>query len=145
AAWRCAPLRSVGALGLPWQRDLQRGTVALLAVRPAGPAALLDDTVDRGEPESRTAPRPFGREKGLEQARLGRAIHAHARVADGEQHVRAWLGRHMRRDVAPTELDIRRFNRETASLWHGVPGIHHQIHDRLLELARIGSYRPHRS
>src|SRR5437763_13776985 len=103
---------------------------------------MLDDTVDRREPESRTPPRIFGREKGLEQARLGRAIHAHARVADGEQDVRAWLSRYVPCDVAPIELDIHRFDRETASLRHGVPGMHPEVHDRLLELARISSHRP---
>src|SRR5437870_9775512 len=104
--------------------NLGGGAVPILVDRPVAPAALLDDTVTRREPESRTPPRLFGREKRLEQARLGRAIHADTRVADREQHVRARLGGHMPCDVAAIELDSRRFNRETAPLWHGVPGIH---------------------
>src|SRR5207245_7786237 len=118
------------------------GAVAQLAVRPDVPAALLDDTVDRREPEPRTPPRLFGREKRLKQARLGRAIHAHTRVADGEQHVPARLGWHVPREVAAIELDLRRLDREAASLRPGVPGIHHPVPDPLFQPARIGSLRP---
>src|SRR5256714_2197223 len=92
-------LRRLRQLGHSREIDLEGGAVAQLAVRPDVPAALLDDTVDRGEPESRTPPRLFGREKRLEQPRLGRAIHADTCVADGEQHVRAWQGWYMPCDV----------------------------------------------
>src|SRR2546428_12662905 len=94
---------------------LEGGAAPLSAAPPDPPAALLDDTVDRREPEPRTPPRLFGREKRLEQARLGRVIHAHTRVADGEQHVRAPLGWHVPGDVAAIELDIRRLDRAAAS------------------------------
>src|SRR5207249_7348151 len=93
--WARGRFRGFRSLGHSRQIDLEGRAVAQLAVRPDVPAALLDDTVNRREPESRTPPRLFGREKRLEQARLGRAIHADTRVADREQHVRARLGGHM--------------------------------------------------
>src|SRR2546426_11797805 len=67
--WARRRLRRLRRFGHSREIDLEGGTVAQLAVGPDVAAALLDDTVDRREPESRTAPRLFGREKGLEQAR----------------------------------------------------------------------------
>src|SRR5207247_2697008 len=89
-------LRRLRRLGYSRQIDLESGAVAQLGVRPDVSAALLDDAVDRREPESRTPPRLLGREKGLEQARLGRDLHAHTRGADRKQEVRAWMGEYVR-------------------------------------------------
>src|SRR5207237_5569084 len=67
--WACPSSTSaLRRLGHSRQIDLEGGAVAQL-------------TVDRGEAESRAPPRLLGREKRLEQPRLGRPIHAHARVA----------------------------------------------------------------
>src|SRR2546428_6919961 len=106
---------------------LEGGAAPLSAAPPDPPAALLNDTVDRREPEPRTPPRLFGREKRLEQARLGRVIHAHTRAADGEQAVRARLGWHVPGDAAGIGPDIPPPDRERPSLRHGCPGIPPQV------------------
>src|SRR5207237_9185928 len=68
--WARGRFRGFRSLGPSRKIDLEGRAVAQLAVRPDVPAALLDDTVNRREPESRTPPRLAGREKRLQQARL---------------------------------------------------------------------------
>ena len=46
----------------------------------------------------------------------------------------------MRRRVRVADLDIRRFNGQLAARGHGVPGVHDQVHEHLLQLAGIGAH-----
>src|SRR3989442_1185457 len=64
-------------------------------------------------------------------------------VSDGEQHVRAGLGREVLRGVGFVELGVRGLDRELAALRHGVARVHGQVHDHLLELTGIRLHRAH--
>ena len=121
----------------PRQVNLERCSLAGLAVDPDVASALLDDAVDRGKAESR-ALRSFGAEKRFEDAALGLGIHSHAGVADGQHHVLAGFRRGVKTGITLVQRDIGGLNRELAAARHGVARIDRQIHDDLLDLAGIG-------
>src|SRR5215472_5426909 len=59
-----------------WQIDVEGCADSQLAVHPDAAAALLHHAVDHGQAQSRSLPGSFGREEGLENAGLRRAVHA---------------------------------------------------------------------
>ena len=59
-------------------------------------AELLDDPVDRGQPEAGALADLLGREERLEDMLAGLAVHADAGVADGELDIPAWWRFEMR-------------------------------------------------
>ena len=97
---------------------------------------MLDDAVDHGKAEPGTL-RSFGAEERFEDAALGFGVHSYPGVADGEHYIFARLGRRMRASIAFVERDIRSFNGELAAARHRIAGIDRQVHDDLLDLARI--------
>ena len=119
------------------QVDLEGGAFASFAVDPDVAFTLFDNAVHRGEAKP-GALQSFGGIEGLEDVALGVGVHAHAGVADGEHHVVAGLHRHMQTGVVRVELDVGRLNGQVSALRHGVTGIDRQVHDDLLDLARIG-------
>ena len=75
----------------PRQVHLEGGPLPRLAVHVDEAVVLLDDPVDRGQPQPRALPRPLGREERLEQVRQRLLVHAAPVVAHRKQHV---LSRH---------------------------------------------------
>jgi hypothetical protein len=136
---RLAGARSPARLACaPRQVDTEGRPDVRLAVDPDGAAALLHDSEDSGEPEPRALARGLRGEERLEDASLGRLVDADARVAHGDHHVvsrhqAVVFGRERRVD-----LNVRRRDDELSALRHRVPGVHDQVHDDLLDLARIG-------
>ena len=108
------------------------------AVDPDVPAALPDDPVHRGEAEPGAAAQLLGREEGLEEAGQGALVHPHPVVAhahfDQRAHQGGGLGtlsRHVGR------IHVGGADGERAARGHRVPGVHRQVGDHLLQLARI--------
>src|SRR5262249_39071359 len=65
----------------------KRGSLADVAGHAYVPVALLDDSINRREPEARSFPLPLGREKRFEEAVLRDLVHAAAGIAHGERYV----------------------------------------------------------
>ena len=55
-----------------------------------------------------------------------------------EQDVRAWLRQRVCFRLPWIEIDIRRFDRHATAVRHGITRIDDEIHDRLLQLTRVG-------
>ena len=106
-------------------------------------AALLHDPVDGGEPEAGALPRLLGGEEGLEDPGLVGRLDAHAGVAHLQRDVGAGPDavRPGCRRVAG-QLAVRGGDRDPAALRHRVARVHHQVHQHLLDLARIGQHVP---
>src|SRR6266436_1944913 len=109
-------------------------------------AALLDDAVDRGESETRALAGLLRREERLEEVREGIRVHAGAAVADFEQDVgpggRARGARQRRRFAG---ADVGGADDQPPTVRHGIAGIDGQVHDDLLDLARVGLDVPERA
>ena len=122
--------------------DLERRPFAGLAVDPHATAALLDDAEDRRESQAGTLASLLRREEGLEDAGQRRLVDADAGVGDGKHHVRP--GRHpeMVTRIRLVENDVARLHRELAASGHGVASVHDEVHDDLLDVARIDSHPP---
>ena len=99
---------------------------------------MLDDAVDRSQPQPGASPWLLGGKKRLKQTSLGCCIHPDAGVVDREQDVLAGARQRLGLQFSWIELDVCRLNRDATALRHGVPRIHDQVHDRLLQLPRIG-------
>ena len=126
--------------GLPNARqvNLERRAAPWFAVDPDVSVALLDDPIDRREPQPCPVAWPFGGEEGLKDVGLGLRGHADPGVTDRQHHVRA----RMYIDVAPRvgriQLCIGRLEGEPAPFGHGIAGVGGQVHHDLLDLARVG-------
>src|ERR687892_1742453 len=123
----------------PGKVDLEGRPLARLAVDPDEAAALLDDPVHGGEPESGPLSDLLRGEERLERVRLRLRVHAAARVAHLEYDVGP--GPH---PAGPTgrerlvHVGVRRLDDEAPTVRHGVARVHHEVGDHLLELARVG-------
>jgi hypothetical protein len=107
---------------LPWRAfDLDASTVP------------LDDLGTGREPEARATSRRFGREVGLEGARLGYAIHAHASVADRQLDIGIRLPVRWRGALGIL-ADIRCRDPQLPPSRHGVARIQRHIQHDLLQL-----------
>ena len=109
-----------------------------LAVHPDAAAALLDDPVDGGEPQPGALALLLGRKERLEDVGLRALVHAAAGVAHRHQHVRAGGDGEEPTGIGLVQLDVGGFDGEPPPVGHGVAGIDGQVHDHLLDLARIG-------
>ena len=76
--------------------------------------------------------------KGSKMPRPRLLVHAAARVRDRELDVGPGLHGHVARRVLLVELDVGGLDGELASLGHGVAGVDHEVHEHLLDLARVG-------
>ena len=122
--------------------ELENGAFSEFAVAPDKSLALLDDSVDHGEPEAGSLAGRLGGEEGLEQPGFGFFAHAHARVGDGQQNVSAGRHQRMSGDVLGGEINVGRLQRELTSVGHGVAGIDDEIHDDLLNLRVVDLDHP---
>ena len=122
------------------QIDPECGSLAGLAVDPDVAAALLDDAVHRGQPQAGSLALLLGGEERLEDPRLRDSVHAEAGVADGEVDVRPGLHAHVAGRMLFVEIHVGCLDGELASVGHGIAGVHHQIHEDLLDLAWVGPH-----
>ena len=122
------------------QVDLERRAAARLGVRPDMAAGLRDDPVDGREPEPGALAGRLRGEERVEHAVERLALHAHAGVADGEH-------RRSRPARAPT---CWRANCSSSSTFavvivrlpavrHRVARVDREVHQDLLDLARVGA------
>ena len=95
---------------------------------------LVDDGVHGREPEPGALGARLRREEGLEHPRRGVGIHAVARVGDGEGH------------SGSAVFQLARFggDGERAAVGHRVAGVHDEVEQHLLELARVHDHGPDR-
>src|SRR5690606_36164226 len=114
--------------------------VSQLAVDPDAPATLLDDAVDGGQAESGSLSLILGREEGLEDAASSLGIHAGPCIAHREHHVWPRAHRAVSLDVLDIEIDVGGLDGKLSAMGHGITRIHGEVHDHLLELARICHY-----
>ena len=121
--------------------DLDRRPFIDFAVDPDAAAALLDDSVDGREPEA--GPLRLGGEKGLEEVGLDLLAHPGPSVAHRQYRVDPRLRKSQPVGFPFAQIYACRPDDEAAPLRHRLPGIDHQVHDHLLDLARIG-FQPHR-
>src|SRR5581483_3381747 len=106
--------------------------MARLAVHPDVTATLFDNSVYGCETKPCSAAQALRRKKWLENSRLGLRIHSGPSVANDQHCVWTRLNRRMFGGIGFVEIDIRRFNRQRASIRHGVARIHDQIDNYLL-------------
>jgi hypothetical protein len=64
-------------------------------------------------------------------------FHAAAGVAYRQQDMRSFSGAQVSPQVFIFHLDPGRFDHDAAAFGHGFAGVHHEVHDHLLELHRI--------
>jgi hypothetical protein len=141
AAERGVRNRSWELLGGPLrlgQVNMETAALPFLALHDDVPAALFDDAVNGGETEAGALAFFFGCEEGFKNARLRFFIHAHTSVADCEHHVAARPNELLAAAMAFIHHRVLRLNGELPSCEHRVFRIHHQIHQNLFELTRIG-------
>src|SRR6266446_3583903 len=123
---------------MPWKVDLKSRSLAQGAVYPNISVALLHDAVDGRESEARALSHALGGKERLEDMRDGLSVHASARVCNREHHVAPWLGTWMFPCVRMVQFYVGGSDLEFPARRHGIPGIHSQIHDHLLDLALVG-------
>ena len=102
----------------------------------------MHDAPDCGQPQSGALPGLLRCEKGLEDPKPGRLIHARSRIGDRQHHISSRTNAREGEDICFGELGNRRQNGERASCWHGIARIDNQVHNHLLELAGIGLDAP---
>ena len=124
------------------QEDVERGALARLGIDIDETAGLLDDAVDRRQPEAGALADFLGREERLEDLVDDVDRNAGAGVADVDPHV---VGR--RHALVGQPLGFRRRyirgpHREPAAIGHGVAGVDGEIDDHLLELRDVDLDRP---
>jgi len=85
-----------------------------------------------------------GGEERLEDAQLGFVVHADAVIADGEHDVVAGGERRVGAREVFVKGDVGGLDGELTALRHGVAGVHGDVHDDLVDLARIGADRAQR-
>ena len=88
-AGACSCCRLVGLGHVPGQVDLEGRALARLAVDVDEAVVLLDDAVDRGQPQAGAFAHLLGGEKRLEDVVQGLLVHAAAVVAHRQQHILA--------------------------------------------------------
>src|SRR6185369_53297 len=103
---------------------------------------LLHDTEHRSEAESRPAIFPFGGEERLVYPRLNRSAHAATGVRHSEHHVRSGDDANVELCIRSVQLHVGGLDRQPATVWHGIAGVHDQVHQDLLQLICVCVNRP---
>jgi len=117
--------------------DLERRPPVAFAVHPDVSVALLDDAVDGGQAEPRPLSLFLGGEKRIEKALLRLFVHACPCVAHREHGVRAGGHHRVAGHVGIVQNHVARFDGDLPSTFDGVPGVHHEVHDHLLDLPPV--------
>ena len=124
------------------QIDLEGGPPPHFTLNQDRAATLFDNPLHRGKAQSRPLPLRLRCEERLEKMSLDLRRHSSAGVADRKHHVSAPSRLHIPAHGPVFKIDICRLDGDAASQGHGVSRIDDQIHDRLLDLTRIGDHAP---
>ena len=119
------------------QIDFEGGAPARLALDADMTAALFDDAVTGGQPQTCPLPHAPGRKKRLEEARFYIRAHAGAGVRDGQRHVVARFQFRITAHSLLMQRDVGGFQREFAAFGHGIAGVDGQVHDDLFDLSGV--------
>src|SRR5215470_2533551 len=142
-AQRRVPLRVSTCLWWSWlqrfsrKENLKRRARIRLRLYNDLPAALPDDSVYGGQPESGSFRHFLGSEEWLEQMSLRIRAHPHSVVGHAQSHVGARLDRGQSGRASLTEVYVRQRDGQPASVWHCVPRVHHQVQKHLLYATSI--------
>ncbi len=110
------------------QIDMERRAFVQLTGDLDPPRTLLDNPVNRGQPEPCSFPKLLRREEGFEQAPFDLIAHPRPGI------------RHAKVHEIPVRLHILRLDDDLASVRHRVARIHQQVHQNLVQLAGIGHH-----
>ena len=102
---------------------------------------MLDNPVDRGKPQSGAGAARFSGEERLENLPHRVRAHADSGVAYRQRHERTGHGFRVPGGGARIQLRAGSLNRDPPAIGHGVAGIHHQVHEHLVQLAAIRHHR----
>ena len=119
------------------QVDLECRSAQGLAVDPDVSFALLHDAEHRRESQPGSLSRLFRGEERLKDAGLRGRVHSYAGVRDRQHDVAARTDGEVSGGVRLVQFRIAGLYRQSASLGHGVPGVDGEVHDDLLDLARV--------
>src|SRR5262252_1755544 len=120
------------------QVDAEAAAFAYRAVHPDISAALFDDSVDHGQPQTGAFAEFFGGEEGFKNMGLCFFIHPQTVVGDGKHDVTAGHGAKVTLRVRIIQFDVCRFQSNRSAIWHRITRVDHEIENHLLDLSRIG-------
>src|ERR1041384_6772723 len=106
------------------------------------PAGLLHDAVAGGQPEAGAGTYRLGGEERLKRPPHGAAVHALAAVTDHDLDVRARVQSVAGRKRVRAKPDVPGLDGEAAAGRHRVARVGREVHQDLLELARVEANRP---
>src|SRR5262249_12992319 len=115
-----------------------------IAFNPYRAAALLDDTVHGRQTQSGALTRLLRCVERFKQMALDLLIHSRTAVTNLEHHVLARFYNPLQADSGIVEFYVAGIDGELASLWHGVSGIHREVHNDLIELGGVCAYQSER-
>src|SRR5215471_21713049 len=123
------------------QVNLERGSHTFLAIYKDVPLALLHDSINRTQSQSRTFAKALRRKERLEDMSYGVFVHARAGIAHSKLHVTPGNDSHVSAREFFIEFSVRGLDRQLSAMWHRVTSVDRQVHDDLLDLAGIGAHR----
>ena len=138
--YHCPSFRQLRRLGR--QKDRQARPDTDFATDLDLAAALLNDPMNDGQPESGSLADFFGREKGLEDLGDYLVGHAVTCIRDRDVHIATWLQAIIDSLSMPGNFQIAGSDRERSAVGHGITGIDNKIHKDLVQLTAVD---PHRS
>ena len=119
------------------QVNLEGGSLA----GPAGDldkaAALFDDAIDRGEPQSGAAAHILGGKERFKNVIQSLVVHAQAVIGNPHEDIGAGDEVRLFPGIGLIKSDIGSGDDEFAALGHGVPGVDRQVQDDLFHLAGV--------
>ena len=127
---------------MPGQVNLEGRAFPWFAVDVDEAVVLLDDAVDRGQPQAGSLPHLLGGEKRFEDLVEGFLVHAAAVVAYGQQHILPGDKPRVIGAVGLVEGGVFRFDGDLADSGDGVPGVDAQIGQDLVDLGGVHLDRP---
>src|SRR5580692_8111428 len=123
-----------------WQIDPESRTLPRFALDQDVTATLLDDAVHGRKSQASTFSFFLGGEKWLEDAQLRFFIHALAGVSYREHNVKTRVNVGVfAANVLMVQSGVSALDDDFSTIRHGVFRIDHQIHEDLLDLARIST------
>jgi len=120
------------------QINAGRGALTQFALEGNRAAALPDDSVGRGQSQSSALSGTLGGEERLEEVAARGFGHSDAGVGQRDHHVLARTHAQALGGEALVEMHQGGLNGELAAMGHGVARIDRQVHEHLLEPARVG-------
>jgi hypothetical protein len=123
------------------QKNPEGASLADLAFHLNKAVVLFDDAVHRGQPQAGALSHRLGGEEGLEDPFARGGVHAGTRVAYEKLREGPRLQSGVAAAVLRGELDVARFDGQTAAGGHGVARIDAQVHEHLLNLRGVGAHR----